>query len=284
VLGTTRFDVARASMTAVVLFLLAGIFWLGAMYVTPVRTDAEDRVALELVELPGGVEDGAVDETLHVESPDEEAPDASLTEELVDEVQVEETLNTILDVAEEAAEIAPQQVDTAVVSTGRVGSARGTGRRALGSGDGEKGLPREQRWFVRFADGGTLSEYAAQLDFFGIELGLLTPDGRLVYLWDVSSERPQTRTVDTGRDEKRLYMTWQGGNRKAADPELFRKASIDANRGTIFHFYPPAAEARLAQLEQAYRNRKPSQVRRTYFFVQAAGQGFEFAVSRQTTF
>ncbi len=284
VLTVTRFDVTRAFMLAAVLFLGIAIIWLGAQYVAPVSTDVDDHVELEIVELPGGSDDGFPDEMLQVESPEEEIPDASLNQETADDLQVEETLETVLDVADEAAELAPQQIQTNTESTGRVGSASGTGRRALGSGTGEKGLPREQRWYVRFSDGATLDVYAAQLDFFKIELGLLTPKGELVYLSDLSSNPPKSRRVTSGKGENRLYMTWQGGERKSADLELFQKAGIDARRGTIFHFYPPQAEAMLAQREEAYRGRKASEIRRTYFVVQPAGDGFTFAVSRQTTF
>lgn len=271
-------------MLATVLFLGIAIIWLGAQYVAPVSTDVDDHVELEIVELPGGSDDGFPDEMLQVESPEEEIPDASLNQEMADDLQVEETLETVLDVADEAAELAPQQIQTNAESTGRVGSASGTGRRALGSGTGEKGLPREQRWYVRFSDGATLDVYAAQLDFFKIELGLLTPKGELIYLSNMSSDPPKTRRVTSGKGENRLYMTWQGGERKSADLELFQKAGIDARRGTIFHFYPREAEALLAQREEAYRGRKASEIRRTYFVVQSAGDGFTFAVSRQTTF
>jgi hypothetical protein len=284
-LGTTRFDVARALMTAVVLFLLAGIFFLGARYVAPVRTETDNDVALEILELPGGAEDGAIDESLLVESPEEEVPDASLAEEMLDDVEVEQTLETVLDVADQATELVPQQLSTAEVSSGRAGSAHGTGgRRALGSGNGERGLPREQRWFVRYSDGGTLGTYARQLDYFGIEFGLLTPDGKLVYVSNLSRPKPTVRTVDSGAGENRLYMTWQGGNRKQADLELFQKAGIDASRGTIFHFYPAQADAQLAQKEHSYRNKPTDAIRGTYFIVQQSGRGYEFAVTRQTYF
>jgi hypothetical protein len=153
-------------------------------------------------------------------------------------------------------------------------------------GPGKSGFPREQRWFVRFSEGSTLNEYARQLDFFGIELGALLPGGRMVYLSDVTSDRPKVREATSGADEQRLYMTWQGGERRKADLELFRKAGVDIAGGIVFHFYPPATEAMLARLERDYRNRPADQIRRTYFVVRpgaAAGQ-YAFEVTRQSYF
>ena len=154
----------------------------------------------------------------------------------------------------------------------------------MGSGGDGAGVPREQRWYVRFSDSGTIDTYAQQLDFFKIQFGVLTPDGRLVYVWNFSKPKPDTRTVNTGKGEKRLYMTWQGGGRKDADVKLFQKAGVDARRGTIFHFYPTNVEQRLAQLELAYRNKPVEQIRRTYFIVEAEGDGYKFLVTRQTYF
>ena len=50
------------------------------------------------------------------------------------------------------------------------------------------GLPREQRWFIKFGDEESVDKYAEQLDFFGIELGALFPDrGELIYLSKMST-------------------------------------------------------------------------------------------------
>ena len=42
----------------------------------------------------------------------------------------------------------------------------------------------------------------------------------MVYLSQLASPRPATRTVAGGANEKRLYMTWRGGSRKQADLEM----------------------------------------------------------------
>ena len=91
------------------------------------------------------------------------------------------------------------------------------------------------------------------------------------------------KTVTSGADEKRLYFTWRGGLRKAGDLDLFQKAGVNAtNAVMILHFYPPKTENVLANIEQNYKNRKAIEIKRTYFVVRRAKDGYEFAVSSQT--
>ena len=284
VLGVTRYENARSFMLAIVMALVITVGYLFLVYLSQLEPVVEDRVALELVEIPGGSEDGAIDETLRVDSPEPPTQDAAMTDLESEVTEMEEVLDNVIDVADQATSQAPEQFEVNVETSGKRGSATGTGRRALGSGGDGAGLPREQRWFVRFSDSGTIDTYARQLDFFGIQFGLLTPDGRLIYVWNFSQARPSTRTVNTGKDEQRLYMTWQGGGRKSADIKLFQKAGIDARAGTIFHFYPANVEQMLARLELGYRNKPVEQIRRTYFVVESEGNGYKFVVTRQTFF
>ncbi|MFN0050727.1 MAG: hypothetical protein ACKV0T_00960 [Planctomycetales bacterium] len=256
--------------------LLLSVAWFATR--APVPSAA---VPVELLELAGGVEDGAVDETLRVESPEPESADATPTDIVADEREVQESLDNVLELAEEAATQTEKTFELGTRTTGKGGSASGTGRRALGAGPGVGGYPREQRWYVRFGDQQNLDDYAKQLDFFKIEFGAIVGN-KLVYVSNFSAAKPSTRTESSGADEKRLYMTWQGGGRKQADLQLFRKAGIDVGGGVIFQFYPKPIEDRLAQLELDYRKRKATEIRRTYFAVNRKDQGYEFAVIRQT--
>jgi hypothetical protein len=199
-----------------------------------------------------------------------------------DHVEIESAVESVVQNSDVVTQQVQQQFETGIQNLGRPGSAKGTGRKALGSGNGTGGFSREQRWFVRFGEKVALDEYARQLQFFGVELGALLPDGRLAYLTNLTNSVPQVRYVNTGSGEGRLYMTWQVGERRAADVQLFQRANV-AVRGdtTILHFYPKNTENTLAQLELAYRNRPVKQIRRTYFAVEPEGTGYRFAVTRQ---
>lgn len=241
-----------------------------------------EPVPVELLELPGGVEDGSPDETLRVDSPDPERPDASEAETVSEVTEVEQALETAVELSDAAAQQVQQQFDVGVQSTGKPGSAKGTGKRALGFGPGSGGFPREQRWFVRFGGLASTDEYAKQLEFFRIELGALLNDGRLAYASKLNTPMPQVRYVQTGSHEKRLYMTWQGGERRSSDMELFKRANVPVEEDTpIFHFYPPDLENKLATLEKEYRNKNPKEIRRTYFSVETEGGGYRLKVTRQ---
>jgi hypothetical protein len=206
---------------------------------------------------------------------------------------LETTLATVTSVAGTAAQQSTAAYLDAAPPTSNVtgtgaGSGTGTGvgggRPPLGFGPGKGGgVPRELRWFVSFADDNSLDEYAKQLDAFGIELGVLMPDGRLIYVSQLSKPSPMQRVSTTGKDEKRLYFTWQGGDRQQADLKLFQKAGITVGKGTVYHFYPQRLEEVLATLEFNYAKRKAKEIRRTYFVVEKQGGAYGFKVTRQTT-
>lgn len=284
VLTITRYDVITSMMIALCGGLVIAVVALVIVWLTNRIPEPETPPVLELLELPGGREDGAIDETLRVDSEEELSEDPAVAENPSEETQIQETLESVMELSDQASRIASQQFQSDPTDSGTPGRAEGTGRAPLGAGGPGAGLPRDQRWFVRFDDRGTVDAYARQLDFFGIELGALTQN-KLIYISDLSSAQPKKRERTTGKDEKRLYMNWQGqGERRQADIELFQKAGVDASNALIFHFYPPKTEQMLAQLEYEYAKRPAQQIRRTYFVVRRDGAGYRFAVTRQLYF
>jgi hypothetical protein len=284
VLKVTRYDLVTSTLIATVIGLAFTFCSLTAVWITNRLSKPDPSVPLELLEMPGGFEDGAIDETLKLESPEDVVNDPSLADAPAEENEIEEMLENVVELADQATNQTSQTFELATRNVGNPGSATGTGRRALGIGPGEAGLPREQRWFVHFSRRGTLNDYAKQLDHFGIELGALVDGQKIVYLSKMAENRPQTRSRNTGAGENRLYMTWQGGTRQRADLQIFRKANINVGAGTIFHFYPPKIESMLARLERDFKNKPVTQIRRTYFIVRLNNGAYEFLVSRQIYF
>jgi hypothetical protein len=282
VIQVTRYDEVSSWMITIFAGLLALCLVVVMVWASNRLPKPPEPVPVEMLELPGGFEDGNPDETLKVDSPEPERADASMAETPSEQTEIEKTMETALQMSEAAAQQVQPQFDVGVQSTGKPGSASGTGGRPLGSGPGLGGFSREQRWFVRFGERDAVEEYARQLDFFKIELGALLPDGRLAYLSKMSTPAPQIRYVQTGASEKRLLMTWQGGERRGADLELFQKAGLGVSPDApMMHFYPPDLESKLAELEKSYRNKSPKQIRRTYFSVVRAGGGYQLRVTRQ---
>ena len=282
VMRVTLYDSVSSWAMALFIGLLMACGLMVVVWLTTRLPKPPEAIPVELVEMPGGFEDGSPDETLRVDSPEPEARDAVPAESVADQVEIAEAVEAVVEMSEAATQQVQQQFDTGIQNTGKVGSAKGTGRRALGFGNGVGGIPREQRWFVKFGERASLEEYAKQLNFFGIELGALLPDGRLAYLTNLTAPLPQVRYVNSGASESRMYMTWQGGERRTADVQLFAMANVQIRADTvIFHFYPKATEDKLARLEVDFRNRTVKQIRRTYFAVEPAGGGYTFSVFRQ---
>lgn len=284
VIQVTRYEKVSTFMLALVLGTALAFCSLMVVWYN-IRPRSEiSRVPVELIELPGGDESGTIDETLRVDSAEELARDPSLNEIPDEEVQIEETLENVIELADQAAEQTPQLFDQQLTSSGAAGRAEGTGRKALGQGPGQSGLPREQRWFIRFDEDGTLEEYANQLDFFGIELGLIET-GQITYLSQLSNPRPTTRKATSGAGEDRIHFNWRGGSRRQADAKLFERAGLQVGNSLVLHFYPADAVAQLAAAEKAFGQVPADRIRRTWFVVgRLRGSGYEFRVTRQSLF
>lgn len=281
----TKYDVAvsvlqTSALCAGLTFIVMLFIWLSNLLPAPVSRKVELMPAGD-----GGWEDGTPDATPKVESPEDATVDPSMANEETDVTQLEEVVEQVVEVSENAATIVAPNESTQSQTSGIPGSADGTGGRPLGSGGpGRGGAKRENGWIVEFADKGDLDSYAAQLDFFGIELGLLIKEeSRLLYVSNLSKPKPDIREVRNGEGEKRLWMNWQDGSqeRVKADMELIKKAGLDGSIGNIIHFYPAKTEQQMAQLEVDFQNQQPSAIRRTTFQVRRQGGGFEFVVTKQ---
>jgi hypothetical protein len=290
-LRVTAYDRVSSFLMALILAAVGGAIVAVGWWMTTYRPapPKQELVPLEIVDVTGGYEDGSPDETLRVESPEPENANASNVEAPTDEStpSVEVSIANVMATsgkASQAGDAAPQYADTLdAESSGVPGSASGTGRRPLGMGGGTTGgVRREERWYVKFSDGVSVEEYARQLDYFGIELGVLSPKGTLIYVSRLSTAQPGKREVNSGKDEQRLFFKWQGGERKSADEALLRKAGVDPGGGTIFHFYSQNTENILATLEAQYTRRPLRDVRRTYFNVTRNAKDYSFVVARQT--
>ena len=277
----TSYEVASSMLMAIAGAMVLFVVVLLLAWLAMRPRSATPIVPIDLVESSGGSEDGVVGETLQLDTPAEQTADPSQAETPSEANEVAEALDSVLEVADTAVVQMPKQFQTSTRDAGQPGSSQGTGRRALVSGTGKAGFPREQRWYIRYSDNATIEEYGKQLDFFGVELGTVVNE-RITYISNLGAGTPTVRHAAGGGDEKRLYMTWQGGSRKTADIQLFQKAGITVGNNVIFQFYPANTENMLAHLELNYRNRKADEIRRTYFDVRPGKKDYEFWVSKQT--
>jgi hypothetical protein len=144
----------------------------------------------------------------------------------------------------------------------------------------DPGLPR--RWEVVFSKS-TLDAYARQVDFFKIELGVVLPGNKIIYVYNLTKSKPDTRVVvDSAASENRYYLTWRNGEMEQADRELLVRAGVDVADPLIVKFLPREIEARLAELERAYAGADATKIGKTRFGVRPGGAGFQFFVLEQS--
>jgi len=251
------------------LVVLIGAAVLGLLIVWLSSRIFTGQVAVPVVLEEIGTGGGPLGEGTELEIPSAETLDQ-------EEPLLEETLAAVADaVAARQAVLADPALSEDLESRGGAKGRRG----GDGLGDGTGGQRR--RWEVRFAKGNTLLGYARQLDFFGIELGVLAPEGKVEYASNLSDPKPKRRTRPA-KEEKRYYLTWRTGGLREADVELLRRAGIATEGCLILKFLPGELEAKLASMEKSRAGDQSGNVRATRFGVSPAGAGYKFYVMDQT--
>jgi hypothetical protein len=159
-----------------------------------------------------------------------------------------------------------------------IGDGRGPGPGGPGTSDG---VPVYERWEIRMS-AASLDEYARQLDYFRVELGVAGGGNPNVdYIANLAAARPTVR-VGIPRDERRLRFLHRSGELRQADRQLAAKAGVNAEGRVVFQFYDENMYRRLLTLEAAHRGtRRIAEVRRTIFGVKKTGALYEFFVIDQ---
>lgn len=139
----------------------------------------------------------------------------------------------------------------------------------------------ERHWEIHFPKGNTIENYSKQLDFFGIELGMLLPDNKVLYAFNLSKLKPDTR-IGPVDGENRYYLSWARGDLSNADRELYTAAGVDPKEYVILEFLPAQIEKLFADLEKSYAGDKADKVRKTRFGIRRKGEGYEIFVMEQT--
>lgn len=137
-------------------------------------------------------------------------------------------------------------------------------------------------WEVSFPEEISVVEYARRLDYFGIEISAVSPNGKIEYISNSGQQKPDKR-VGQLVDDPRLYIGWRRGELVAADRKLLAKAGINAKGKQLWHFFPEETQRLMATLERAHAKRDPTRIKRTRFELRRKpnGDGYEFVVAEQ---
>ena len=196
----------------------------------------------------------------------------------VEEPQLADALEMVTD-AVSTTRAAIEAVDGTAAQMGQ-GKGLGDKRQSgLGGGGTGKGNPAEH-WVVKYST--TSKEaYAAQLDYFKIEIGALSKQTTGVqYAYNLSASKPSFRE-GTRREEKRVYFKKPNNHPVLRwDKQLLEAAGASTANKYIFTFYPMATFQKLYNLEKAQLQRDGKQltdVKRVTFTVEGKkGGGFEY--------
>jgi hypothetical protein len=156
-----------------------------------------------------------------------------------------------------------------------------SGAKGEASAADQPGRAAERHWEIHFPKGNTIENYSKQLDFFGVELGLLMPDNKVIYAYNLSKLKPDTRTGSVDA-ESRYYLSWARGDLADADRELFTAAGVESKGHVILLFLPAPIESAFAALEKSYAGDKADKVQKTRFGIRRKGEGYEVYVMEQT--
>jgi hypothetical protein len=159
-----------------------------------------------------------------------------------------------------------------------MGDGRGKGPGGPGTSDG---IPAYERWEIRLS-ATNLDEYAKQLDYFKVELGVVGGGNPNVdYISNLSAAKPTVR-VGEPKNEHRLRFLHRSGELRSADRQLAAKAGVKTDGRIVFQFYNEGTYRSLLALEAARKgNRRIKEVRRTVFGVKADRGKYEFYVINQ---
>ena len=285
-LGVSRYDQVAGLLVAVLMVFgfvtfMMFLIWLSSQ-IFWVRSPAQ----VTMLEDVGGGGSGQ----LQTGEREMEEPNPEELQELT-EPPVDQSLEAISSIVNVEAE----QLQTLESSLGAgMGKGQGTGigkGKGTGIGDGtgpgsgpgtSDGIPAWERWEIRMrADSD--AEYAKQLDFFKVELGVAGGGNPNVdYISNVSSAKPTVRLGQDPKNEKRLRFLHRSGELRQADRRLAAKAGVKTDGRVVFQFYDQQTYNLLLSLEAAKKgNRRIKEVRRTVFAVRGSAGRYEFYVVEQ---
>ena len=279
-LRTHAVDRVSSMLMALVIVVGLAVMVMGAIFLSRLELASPDAILLEPEdEQAAGRGDHAAGFARDFAPPGQEE-----VEEL-SEPSLEQTLEAVTDAVTSIA-ASLDTVESSAIDASH-GSGQGDSRPPGPLGEGSNIISRAERWELKFT-ARNLKAYAAQLDFFKIELGAVGGNvAKVDYISDLSGT-PKRRQGE-GDAEKRLYFLWrQDGPLQQYDAQLMRNAGVNTTGRQIIKFLTPELEDQLARLELQYafkqHNRRVSakEFAKTVFECQPTSSGgFEWVVLEQ---
>jgi hypothetical protein len=163
-----------------------------------------------------------------------------------------------------------------------MGRGKGFGSREGGPGTGKGDvIPEHKRWKIEY-DSRNITEYASQLSFFNIDIGVIAQDNNVVQRLRDPGGSAQVVASDRAKENKSLYFVHEKRRLLRWDEILVKRNNLTLDNAFTVQFYPENTRQILRRIEQEYLTqigRQLREVRRTFFKVVPSGSGFEFKLT-----
>ncbi len=275
-LGVSRYDQVAGLLVAVLLVFGLVTFMMFLIWLSSQLFWVRAAAPVTMLEDVGGGGSGQ----LQAGEREMEEPNPEELQELTDP-PVEQSLESIASIVNvEAVQLEALEGNVGLGTGEGTGTGDGKGAGPGGPGTSD-GIPAWERWEVRMRAESD-AEYARQLDFFKIELGVAGGGNPNVdYISNLSSAKPTVRHGDP-KNEKRLNFLHRSGELRQADRRLAAKAGVKTDGRVVFQFYDQQTYQLLLSLEAAKKgNRRIKEVLRTVFAVRGSAGRYEFYVVEQ---
>jgi len=161
------------------------------------------------------------------------------------------------------------------------GKGSGYGSRDGGpSGTGD-GVPEHKRWKISY-EVDNQQTYRRQLDFFGIEIGVVEPVGERIFRISGVSAKPQATESSREKESRSLRFSHSKPRMKRWDQEIGQSARVETTGNLMVQFYNDNTRNLIAKAEDDYLKsvgRVLSEVRRTNIKIIDDGNGgFAFSI------
>lgn len=239
-LRTNSVDLVASLLTSLIVFTSLGVGLLGIVYFTCVLDATIEPIDVE----PSRPAGGGV--TLIGFENDLEPPGEQSVEDLT-EPSLEQSILAMTD-ALSSIDASIESLDASLASSS--GASRGDWRKAGPTGDGAGGIPRYERWELKFS-ARSYQQHARQLDFHRIELAAVGGTEFVDYAPNFAS-KPAHRSGESS-DEKRLSFTLrEEGSLKQYETQLLNASGVLTDGRILLKFIDVELEDRLARIEMQF--------------------------------
>ena len=273
ILQMTRFDQVTSFFVAMIVLLSVFVALMFVIWVVDAKQLADKQSRIERSS-PSSSPAGYSDD---FEPPSREEVQELIEPSLVDALQaISDSVSRVL------ATYASAQTDSMDSSNGT--NSDGMDLREHGPGPAD-GIDLSKRWEITFNTHGK-KDYAAQLDFFAIELAAFGGGINVIETASNLASTPTRKVIEDPGSEDRLYFSWKQTNELARfDQQLLSAAGIRVTGRNLVRFIPTELESQLLELEkqhcEAHGMEFPDSIVRTVFESRQSDGGFAFQVIQQ---